>query len=81
MSARALVRTGAFLPLDFLDNWGDTAPGRGADFVASSLEDHCSRGGIFCGVLSQFINHQHGSVADAGFATQVSFSFAGFGLM
>ena len=70
---RELVRTGASLPLHFLDHRGYTTPCRGADLVALFLEDDCSRRGVRGGVLSQFVDHKHGSLADAGLAAQVRF--------
>jgi len=62
-----------FIPLYFLDHWGDTAPCRGADFVSLLLEYDCARHGIRGGVLTKFINHHHGSPAHGAFVAQVRF--------
>ena len=67
-----ILRTGAF-PLQFHDQWGDATPCRGADYVALILEEDRSRGGVGGGVLSQFVNHKQGRLADTGFVAQVRF--------
>jgi len=66
-----LARAGRSLPLHFIDHWGDTAPGRSADFIASFLENNCSHGSVRSGGLSQFINQQHGGVTDTAFGARV----------
>ena len=68
----SLVRTGAFRPLQLLDHRGDPAPCRGADFVALSLEDHCSRFVVRGGALSKFIEHKHGCPPNCAVVAQTA---------
>jgi hypothetical protein len=54
-----------------LEPGGTSGAKMGYTVVALSLKDHCSRDGVFCGVLSQFINHHHSSPADSAVVAQV----------
>src|SRR5262249_6832242 len=70
LRGRARVRTGAFLPLHFLDYRGDTTPRRGTHVVALPLEGDCSRFGVIGGALSKFIDHNHRCPPDCAVVAQ-----------